>query len=319
MSGTSDGGDGAGAGSGRAAGAGRRRRAAAPGVAARRGAGNGRIPGMAEPLGVVRHRRGRSPVAMTVTRTSPCMAGSLPAPKMISASSPTASWMISLICVASPSVRSSPPVMLMQHAGRAGDRDVVEQRARDGLLRGLHGAVLAAADAGAHQRRAAVLHDGAHVGEVHVDDAGRGDEAGDALRGVQQHLVGLLERVLERDPLPDDREQALVRARRSSCPRCLRSSAMPISACRIRFRPSNRNGLVTMPTVSAPMSRASCGDDRRRAGAGAAAHAAGHEDQVGPLERRDDLVAVLLDRLPADLGPRAGARARASASSRSGP
>src|SRR5207248_10886491 len=34
-------------------------------------------------------------------------------------------------------------------------------------------------------------------------------------------------------------------------------SAIPNSACRIRLRPSNRNGLVTMPIVSAPRSRAS--------------------------------------------------------------
>ena len=60
-----------------------------------------------------------------------------------------------------------------EHAGGAGDRDVVEQRAGDRLLRRFQRAVLAAADAGAHERRAAVLHDGAHVGEVHVDDAGR--------------------------------------------------------------------------------------------------------------------------------------------------
>src|SRR2546426_4205361 len=32
----------------------------------------------------------------------------------------------------------------------------------------------------------------------------------------------------------------------------------PISAWRIRLRPSNRNGLVTMPIVSAPRSRAIC-------------------------------------------------------------
>ena len=48
------------------------------------------------------------------------------------------------------------------------------------------------------------------------------------------------------------------------------------------------------------------GDDRCRAGAGAAAHAAGDEHEVGPLECVQHLVAVLLDRLPADLGPRAG-------------
>src|SRR3954470_13186875 len=55
---------------------------------------------------------GRSkPVAITVTLISPCIAGSCTAPKMISASSPTASWMISLIWWTSPSVRSAPPVM----------------------------------------------------------------------------------------------------------------------------------------------------------------------------------------------------------------
>src|SRR5439155_1100723 len=39
---------------------------------------------------------------------------------------------------------------------------------------------------------------------------------------------------------------------------CLRISAMPISAWRIRLRPSNRNGFVTMPIVRAPRSRAIC-------------------------------------------------------------
>src|SRR3989454_11877390 len=39
---------------------------------------------------------------------------------------------------------------------------------------------------------------------------------------------------------------------------CLRIPAMPMSAWRIRLRPSNRNGLVTMPIVRAPKSRAIC-------------------------------------------------------------
>ena len=94
---------------------------------------------------------------------------------------------------------------------RAGDADVVEQRAGDRLLRRFHRAVLTAADAGAHERRAAALHDGAHVGEVDVHETGHADERRDALRGVQQHFVRLLERVLERDALADDGEQPLVR------------------------------------------------------------------------------------------------------------
>src|SRR6266851_153086 len=39
---------------------------------------------------------------------------------------------------------------------------------------------------------------------------------------------------------------------------CLRISAIPISACRMRLRPSNRNGLVTIAIVRAPKSRAIC-------------------------------------------------------------
>src|SRR5690606_22314260 len=50
-------------------------------------------------------------------------------------------------------------------------------------------------------------------------------------------------------------------------------------------------------------------DHRRRAGPRAAAHAGGDEDQVGPLEGAPDLLLRLLDRLAADLGPRARAEA----------
>src|SRR5205823_77745 len=54
-----------------------------------------------------------NPVAITVTRISPCIAGSFTVPKMISASSPAASLTTSALWVASPAVRSSPPVMLI--------------------------------------------------------------------------------------------------------------------------------------------------------------------------------------------------------------
>src|SRR5690606_34633366 len=51
-------------------------------------------------------------------------------------------------------------------------------------------------------------------------------------------------------------------------------------------------------------------DDRRAAGAGAAALARGDEDHVGPLEDLLDLLAVVLGGLAADLG--VGARAEAA-------
>jgi hypothetical protein len=58
-----------------------------------------------------------------------------------------------------------------------------------------------------------------------------------------------------------------------------------------------------------PSSVATCGDHRRRARAGAAAHAGGDEQHVATLDQLDDAVAVLHRRLPADLGIGAGAEA----------
>ena len=82
---------------------------------------------------------------------------------------------------------------------------------------------------------------------------------------------------------------------------------MPRSAWSVRRRPSNENGRVTMPTVSAPSSLRQLGDDGRRAGAGAAALARRDEDHVGALERLLQLVAALDRGLAADVRVRARA------------
>ena len=84
---------------------------------------------------------------------------------------------------------------------------------------------------------------------------------------------------------------------------------MPCSACTERRRPSKRE----RPGDDADGERADAlgdlGDDRRAAGAGAAALAGGDEHHVGALEHLFDLVAVRLGGLPADLGVAAGAEA----------
>ena len=76
---------------------------------------------------------------------------------------------------------------------------------------------------------------------------------------------------------------------------CFCSSEMPSSARRVRWAPSNMNGRVTTPTVSAPCSRAICAMTGARAGAGAPALAGGDEDHVRAADR-------LLQLLPALLG-----------------
>ena len=85
------------------------------------------------------------------------------------------------------------------------------------------------------------------------------------------------------------------------------SVLMPESACTARRLPSKPNGRVTTPMVSAPWFLAMLGDDRRGAGAGAAALARGDEHHVGALEHLFDLVGVGLGGGLADLGVAAGA------------
>ena len=88
----------------------------------------------------------------------------------------------------------------------------------------------------------------------------------------------------------------------------LRSSVY-CSATSLRRIPSKLNGFVTTPTVSAAEVLGDLGDDRRRARAGATAHAGGDEDHVGVLERLVDLLRVLLGRALADARVGAGAKA----------
>src|SRR3954468_10826830 len=103
------------------------------------------------------------------------------------------------------------------------------------------------------------------------------------------------------------------------------STSIPFWAWVARRLPSKLNGLVTMPTVSAPTSRArrattggapgagapplagEAGDHRGGAGAGAAAGAGGDEDHVGALEQALDLVLLLEGGAVADLRIGAGA------------
>ena len=77
---------------------------------------------------------------------------------------------------------------------------------------------------------------------------------------------------------------------------------MPCSACTERRRPSKANGPGDHADGEGAEALGDLGDDRRAAGAGAAALAGGDEDHVGALEHLLDLVAVLLGGLAADLG-----------------
>src|SRR5918992_1986757 len=87
----------------------------------------------------------------------------------------------------------------------------LEQRRLDRVRHGVHRAVLAAAHADPEQRLARLGHDRPNVGEVEVDQPGQGDQVGDALHALAQHVVGHAERLDHRGLLVEHREQARVR------------------------------------------------------------------------------------------------------------
>ena len=140
------------------------------------------------------------------------------------------------------------------------------------------------ADADAHERGAGVVHDGAHVGEVQVDEPGHGDEVGDALHALAQDVVGVLERLDDAGVALDDLEQPVVGDHDDGVGHLPAARRCRRSAWRWRRLPSNANGRVTMAMVTAPSSRAICGHHGRAAGAGAAALAGGDEHQVGAAQ-----------------------------------
>lgn len=86
-----------------------------------------------------------------------------------------------------------------------------QERRGDRHLGRRHGAVVAAGRADAHERGTRLGHHGLHVGEVEVDQTGRGDEVGDALNTGQQDLVRRLEGVEDGDLAVRDGQQPVVR------------------------------------------------------------------------------------------------------------
>ncbi len=150
------------------------------------------------------------------------------------------------------------------------------------------------------------LHDGAHVGEVDVHEAGDADQRRDALRRVQQHFVGLLERVLERNPLADDGEQPLVRH----------------DDHRVDVLAHLGDALLRLTHALASLEEERLGDDadgeralppsRARRSTGAAPVPVPPpmpqvmKTRSALRHRAQHFVAVLLDGLAADLGARAG-------------
>ena len=194
-----------------------------------------------------------------------------------------------------------------EDAARAVDGAGLEQRRGHGRLRSFDGAILARADGGAHHRVAHAGHGGLHVGEVAVDDAGDGDDVGDALHALAQHVVGDAE-TLEEAGVLGHREQLLVGNHDHGVDALEQflQSALGLLHAALAFERERARDDGDGEDAHLAGQR---GDHRRRAGAGAAAQAGGDEDHVGAFERLDDLFGIFERGAAAHVG--IGARAQA--------
>ena len=121
-----------------------------------------------------------------------------------------------------------------------------------------------------------------------------------------KHIVGHLERIGQGRALVCDAEQVLVRDDDQRIDIFLQfldpgvGDAHPLHALEMKRLGHHANR-------QDPRFARDAGDDRRRAGAGAAAHAGGQEHHVGALHRFENVVDRLLGGGPADIRPGAGA------------
>src|SRR4029077_20109856 len=77
-------------------------------------------------------------------------------------------------------------------------------------ISGVHRSVGAGGYSGAHHGVALAVHDSFHIGKVAVDDAGNGNDVGDALHRLTEDVVGDAEGVEEARAALDGVHQALI-------------------------------------------------------------------------------------------------------------
>ena len=187
-------------------------------------------------------------------------------------------------------------------------RDAVEQRIGDRLLGGLDRPIVAAGFAGAHHCLTHLAHHRADVGEVEVDQAGHDHQVGDPADALLKDLVRHHERFLEGRVRIGDAEQILVRDDDQRIHMLLQLGDAGIGGA-AAAQTFEAERLGDHADGQDPPIPGRLGDDRRGAGAGAAAHAGRDEAHVRALKRGLDLVDRLFRSGLADLRTGAGAEA----------
>jgi hypothetical protein len=125
---------------------------------------------------------------------------------------------------------------------------------------------------------------------------------------VQQHLVSLLERVLERDSFADYGKESLVRHHdhRVDVLPHLGDAELGLTHALAAFEQERLGDDTDCQGTScaSELAQDGCGT-----GSSPTTHAAGHEDEVGVVHGTRDFFPVLVDGLLPDLRPRTSAKA----------
>src|SRR5271170_863180 len=205
---------------------------------------------------------------------------------------------------------------LQAEAGGAGDIDqdslralnaiIFEQRAIDGAIRGVNGAIGAGSDGGAHHGVTLAGHNRFHVGEIAIDDAGNGDDVRNALHGLAQNIVGDAEGFEEAGAVLDAIHQPLVGNDDDGVNAAdqfgERLFGLLHAALAFEREGLRRNGDSERAEFAGKIR-----NDRSGAAAGAAAQTGGDEYHVRAIESFENFFRVLERGFAADLGIRAGA------------
>ena len=166
----------------------------------------------------------------------------------------------------------------------------LEERRGDRRLGGLGRLVAPARVADAEQRGARAPDDGAHVGEVEVDQARQGDQVADALHALAQQVVADLEGLDHAGAALEDRHQAVVGDddhRVGGRLQGLEPLARPRCAAALEAEGPGHHGDRQRAHLARDLR-----DQRGAAGAGAAALARGDEHQVAAAQRAAHLLAL---------------------------
>ena len=169
---------------------------------------------------------------------------------------------------------------VVEHGLGAFERNIFQQRAGNGLLRGVARTIFAGSQTRAHEGQTSFGHGGAHVCEVKVDQTFAHDNVGNTLDRIVQHFIGALQHFPERSLLAGEGQQAVV-GNGNQTVHVLFEIFDTVFGGAAAFRAFKAEGLGHDAHGQRAQFLGGLRHHRRGAGTGTAAHAGGHKHHIG--------------------------------------